>query len=147
MSDVPTPETLTAIENVAMWFISVEKVSFDKVGSLTFDADQEKIVIGPCMDRVNLSDAPPYFQGPFDTAMDWYVSHYSAIMHQILQGRRAPRGREMELYLVALEIKTLVEGCTEMHIGPWYIKHADDRGDHVLFDEKNQIAGVIDWDW
>lgn len=53
----------------------------------------------------------------------------------------------MEFYLIALEMKTLVEGCAEMDIGPWYIKHADDRGDLILFDEKGQITGVIDWDW
>jgi hypothetical protein len=144
---VPTPETLTAVESIAKWFITLAKVSFDRVGSLAFTANQAEVTIGPCIDQVNLSDAPPYFQGPFDTAMARYVSHYNTIMLQILQGRRAPKGRELELYLVALEIKTLVEGCAEMNVGPWYIKHAEDRGDHILFDEDGQITGVIDWDW
>jgi hypothetical protein len=40
-----------------------------------------------------------------------------------------------------------VEGCKEFEEGPWYLKHADDRGDlfHVL--EDGTISGVLDWDW
>lgn len=29
----------------------------------------------------------------------------------------------------------------------FYLKHADDKGDHILVDEQFNIAGIVDWDW
>ena len=29
----------------------------------------------------------------------------------------------------------------------YYLKHADDKGDHILVDEDFNITGIIDWEW
>jgi hypothetical protein len=31
--------------------------------------------------------------------------------------------------------------------GPFYLKHYDDKGDHLLVDEEYKITGVIDWEF
>lgn len=31
--------------------------------------------------------------------------------------------------------------------GKFYLKHADDKGDHILVDEHFNITGIIDWEW
>lgn len=31
--------------------------------------------------------------------------------------------------------------------GPFYLKHADDKGDHILVDDDFNITGIIDWEW
>lgn len=31
--------------------------------------------------------------------------------------------------------------------GPFYLKHYDDKGDHILIDEKHNITGIIDWEF
>jgi hypothetical protein len=29
----------------------------------------------------------------------------------------------------------------------FYLKHADDKGDHILVDEHFNVTGIIDWEW
>ena len=31
--------------------------------------------------------------------------------------------------------------------GRFYLKHADDKGDHILVDDDYNITGIIDWEW
>lgn len=31
--------------------------------------------------------------------------------------------------------------------GDFYLKHADDKGDHILVDEDFNITGIVDWEW
>lgn len=31
--------------------------------------------------------------------------------------------------------------------GPFYLKHADDKGDHIMIDEEYNITGIIDWEF
>lgn len=31
--------------------------------------------------------------------------------------------------------------------GPFYLKHYDDKGDHILVDDEHNITGVIDWEF
>lgn len=33
------------------------------------------------------------------------------------------------------------------HDHGFYLKHADDKGDHILVDEHFNITGIIDWEW
>jgi hypothetical protein len=29
----------------------------------------------------------------------------------------------------------------------FYLKHADDKGDHIMVDEDYNVTGIIDWEW
>jgi aminoglycoside phosphotransferase (APT) family kinase protein len=29
----------------------------------------------------------------------------------------------------------------------YYLKHMDDKGDHILIDDDYNITGIIDWEW
>ncbi|KAF7630233.1 hypothetical protein AFLA_010860 [Aspergillus flavus NRRL3357] len=31
--------------------------------------------------------------------------------------------------------------------GQFYLRHADDKGDHILIDDDYNITGIIDWEW
>ncbi|KAI0551354.1 hypothetical protein F4679DRAFT_593506 [Xylaria curta] len=33
----------------------------------------------------------------------------------------------------------------DLHSGPFFLKHMDDKGDHILIDDDFQITGIIDW--
>lgn len=138
---------MAVIENIDKWYISLEKLSFDSVGSLAFDSETGNVVVGPIIDRVSLSNTAPYFLGPFKTAKDRYMTYFSTMMEQIHDRRRSRPGDELKDYLIALELKTLVEGCAELKEGPWYLKHAEDRGDLFHFLEDGTLSGVLDWDW
>ncbi|EFW99204.1 hypothetical protein CMQ_5625 [Grosmannia clavigera kw1407] len=36
-------------------------------------------------------------------------------------------------------------GYNGLHTGPFFLKHCDDKGDHLLVDDDYRITGVIDW--
>lgn len=143
----PTDETLVRIRSIAKWFTELEKVTFPFVGSPCFQEDGT-IIIGPIVSRFVQDNKTPFFHGPFTTARARYIAFFDNAMQQILDGRRTLPEYAVADYLTALEYKTLVLGCQEMDdVGPWYIQHGEDKGDHFLFDEEAQITGVIDWDW
>ena len=107
-----------------------------------------KVVIGPLLEFQPQKNTPPYFNGPYRTAMEHYADFFDHAMQQNLAGTRSVAERDVDDYLIALEAKSLVLGCEELGEGPWYMKHADDhKGDHFLFTDDGELSGVIDWDW
>jgi hypothetical protein len=145
---VPTDPTVKIIYNVAKWYLDLEKVQFDKVGSLHFDPlEPDKVVIGPVVEFWPQTGEPPFYKGPYKTAMEHYADFFDTAMEQIAAGTRSLPQHDLDDYLIALEAKSLVMGCKELGEGPWYMKHADDSGDHFLVTEDGTVSGVIDWDW
>ena len=149
LTRTPTDLTIKHIYKVAEWFLDLEKLHFDAVGSFHFDPlEPGKVVIGPLLEFQPQSSTPPYFKGPYRTAMEHYADFFDHAMQQILAGIRSVAERDVDNYLIALEAKSLVLGCEELREGPWYMKHADDHvGDHFLFTDDGELSGVIDWDW
>lgn len=43
-------------------------------------------------------------------------------------------------------IDTLVDSSMS-NKGPFYLKHQDDKGDHILVDDNHNITGIIDWEF
>lgn len=142
--EVVVGDELQRIRNIAKWFLSVEKVTFTHVGSPKMDMNGA-VSIGPIIDPSFAGASPPYFLGPFPTAKSRYIETIDALLQQTLAGRRYPPSEVLSAYLVLLETRSLVEGCTEMDEGPNYIKHGEDKGDHFLFNN-NDLVAAIDWE-
>lgn len=55
----------------------------------------------------------------------------------------------MDAYLVHRFLIDLVPSVlpSVQDDGKFYLKHADDKGDHILVDEHFNITGIIDWEW
>lgn len=94
-----------------------------------------------------MSRTPPYHYGPYENTQDQYVKHFDLMMEQILAGDRSLATEAVRDYLIALELRTLVAGCEEMTKSPFYLKHPDEKGDHVFFDAEGGLTGVLDLDW
>ncbi len=45
--------------------------------------------------------------------------------------------------MAAICAPSLMES-TKAGTGPFYLKHFDDKGDHILIDEQYNITGIID---
>ena len=145
---LPTDLTVKAIYNVAQWFLSLERVHFDSVGSLYFDSGcPGKIIVGPVIDMSLQEGKPPFYRGPYKTAKARYVDFFDNAMEKILAGTRSLAEHDVDDYLTALEVKAPVMSCPELDKGPWYMKHGEDKGDHILIREHGTVSGVIDWDW
>ncbi|WWC60077.1 uncharacterized protein I303_102640 [Kwoniella dejecticola CBS 10117] len=142
--------SLHHVECVAQWFITMEKVKFDMVGSLAHSDDEREAMIhvGPLIERHPAFTTPPYFQGPFRTAKNRWVASIDKRLERILAGVECQPRTEIVLYLIYLEAKQLVEGCAELEdIGPFYIKHDDDRFDHIRANPDGEVTGILDWEW
>lgn len=145
---VPTDPTVRIIYNVVKWFLDLEKVQFETVGSLHFDPLQPgKIIIGPVVEFWPRTGESPFYKGPYKTAMEHYADYFDTAMAQIIAGTRSLPELDLDHYLIALQAKSLVMACEDLKEGPWYMKHADDSGDHFLVTEDGSVSGVIDWDW
>lgn len=145
---VPSDTTVKIIYNVAKWYLTLEKVHFDTVGSLHFDpVDNNKFIIGPVVEFDPQTGEPPFYKGPYKDAADHYADYFDTAMKQIVAGTRSWPQFDLDHYLISLEARSLVVACEELRVGPWYMKHADDRGDHFLVREDGSVAGVLDWDW
>jgi len=141
----PTDRTRLVVENLAKWLISLENVHFDKVGSLTLDDDGNVSVDG-VLNWVTFNGSEPWLLGPYATARERYYDHFDQTMKRIVTGHWVPQLLKVQHYLVALESRTLVELCPGLDEGPWYLKHADSKGDVWLVNEQGEITGGIDWE-
>ncbi|OCF34635.1 hypothetical protein I316_03676 [Kwoniella heveanensis BCC8398] len=82
------------------------------------------------------------------TSKERWISSIDTRLRLLLRRKLIEPQWVVNLYLALLEVRSLVEGCAEMSSpGPFYIKHDDDRGDHIRALEDGTVTGVIDWEW
>lgn len=124
----------------------MEKVTFDMAGSPCMDLERN-ITVGPVIDRFIQRGTAPFYLGPFRTAKERYVAFFDNALQQIRDGTRTLPQHTLVDYLTAIELKSLVMGCSELDQGPWYIKHGEDKGDHIMVHEEGVVTAVLDWEW
>ncbi|WWC60079.1 uncharacterized protein I303_102642 [Kwoniella dejecticola CBS 10117] len=142
----------THIRSIARWFLAMEKVTFDKVGSPISVSHSsppaQEIAVGPLVGRHPAYTIPPYYQGPFRTAKDRWLSTIDNKVSLILSHEYCKPKDQIVWYLLLAETRSLVEQCREMNdTGPFYIRHDDDRFDHIKASADGEVAGIIDWEW
>ena len=119
---------------------------FDQIGSLTLNPHGD-IHIGPVTgDRTGTLAQI----GPFRDATRYYVAWAEEYLRLIADGQLFLR-YSVNAYLV---FKYLAELAGEgkfngfegnLNNSPFFLKHMDDKGDHILVDESFVITGIIDW--
>jgi len=57
--------------------------------------------------------------------------------------------RPVDAYLIHRFLTDLVPTITPASTGDikFYLKHADDKGDHIVVDDDFNVIGIIDWEW
>ncbi|KAE8327304.1 hypothetical protein BDV39DRAFT_215217 [Aspergillus sergii] len=105
--------------------IEIQRHPFSKAGSLLpGPVPSEPIVSAVAGDRF-LVLSP---SGPFGTASDYYSSFVEQKMVLIADA-------------LAVDLNHDSLAATEQ----FYIKHVDDKGDHLVVDDELNITGIIDW--
>ncbi|KAK4974038.1 hypothetical protein LTR28_010656 [Elasticomyces elasticus] len=125
---------------------SLSEHTFDQIGSLTF-APNGDIQIGPVTgDRTGtLSQI-----GPFREATQHYIAWAEEYLRMIAD-RQLFINYPVDAYLIFKYLATLAqEGKYNdfergLDNGPFYLKHMDEKGDHILVDDNFNITGIIDW--
>ena len=139
------------INEIAKEFIKLEKLSYNAIGSLTFKSeDKPDLFVGPMVEP-ELCGRDKYGRlsqlGPFENAQDFRVAQVQQVLAEIEGGFKYPQN-SVDAYLMHLEVIDLIKILYPTSQGPhqFYIKHADDKGDHWIICG-DSFVGTIDWEW
>lgn len=131
------------MEQLANIYLELERHPFDLTGSIT--GSNESSHIG-AFAQPPLFDSPKSSIGPFATL----ESSLKAMISQqlILTSDGEISSLAEDLYLSHCwrmsMVPTLVSHCNSTK---FFLKHFDDKGDHILVDENYNISGIIDWEF
>ncbi|OAQ61177.1 aminoglycoside phosphotransferase [Pochonia chlamydosporia 170] len=121
-------------------FAELERHPFPKAGSLYVESpDDIPSVSATASDRFVCLD--PY--GPFETSVAYYTAWAEQYLALIVDGQLYPQF-PIEAYLV---YRFLQDNATQLssESDEFFLKHPDDKGDHIMVDENGNITGIIDW--
>lgn len=142
-----TEERDKVMEQLADVYLELERHPIPMTGSLSPGLEGEEPVVGifaqtPCF------EAPEQGLGPFETLDEAYTDMIHQQMRTIASGEVS--SLPVDNYLAfAWRLGVLPEllAGSASREGPFYLKHYDDKGDHILVDEDYNITGIIDWEF
>ncbi|KJZ71636.1 hypothetical protein HIM_08948 [Hirsutella minnesotensis 3608] len=128
-------------------FVELYKHPFRFFGSLDVPGESH---IGPFAKEslMTLAKSEMRTIGPCSSLEDYYASSLQLILDLIIQEELYSR-QAVDAYLIhrfLLDLIPLVVPSTQ-NDDNFYLKHADDKGDHILVDDHFNITGIIDWEW
>lgn len=136
------------MDQLADVYLELERNPIQMTGSIMpsdIDGNQPKV----CgFAQVPWFKTPEQPLGPFATLRD----AYTAILDQHLwtignhEITSLPVDNSLALMWQLSAMDTLVDSSTSKS-GPFYLKHYDDKGDHILVDDNYNITGIIDWEF
>ncbi|KAI9801198.1 MAG: hypothetical protein M1825_003472 [Sarcosagium campestre] len=126
---------------VADVLIELSKHPFPKAGSLSIGSDGN-LAIGPvASNRFVKLDR----YGPFESTKEYFHDITEQYLDLIADGQVYPE-YPVESFLIYTilqeQVQHLESGVLEEQ---FFIKHVDDKGDHLLVDEQGNLTGIIDW--
>lgn len=120
--------------------MELEKHPFPKVGSLYVESpDDVPSASATASDRFVCID--PY--GPFETSAAYHATWAEQFLELIADGQLYPQF-PIEAYLVYRFLQDNVFQLADAE-DEFFLKHVDDKGDHLIVDEDLNITGIIDW--
>ncbi|KAF6802574.1 hypothetical protein CSOJ01_11489 [Colletotrichum sojae] len=120
--------------------VELEKHPFTKAGSLLVQSPEDPpSVSATASDRFVCLD--PY--GPFETSLAYYSAWADQHLMLITDGQLYPQF-PLEAYLVYRFLQDSVTQLSDPE-DTFFLKHVDDKGDHLMVDDELNITGVIDW--
>lgn len=87
--------------------------------------------------------------GPFTDLQSYYKASIQLLLNLIHRGE-IHADRPVDAYLLYRYLYEIVPELYPDVAEPGtktYLKHADDKGSHILVDEEMNITGIIDWEW
>ncbi|KAI9795794.1 MAG: hypothetical protein M1833_006815 [Piccolia ochrophora] len=128
-------------------FLELEKHPFDVTGSISaLDEKWSSPKMG-AFAQPHLFSTPETPTGPFETLKD-------SLQTIVSQQLRLIRNRELSSLAIDHDlvfryrrsmIPSVLSSTTNK--GPYFLKHFDDKGDHILVDDEYNITGIIDWEF
>ncbi|KAH9224683.1 hypothetical protein DL95DRAFT_473275 [Leptodontidium sp. 2 PMI_412] len=141
-------EEKKVIHQLADIFIELRKFSFDRIGSLDQPGESH---VGLCA-RESLTDFTASKMeaiGPCSSLEEYHVASIRLILDLIIRDEIYTQ-QAVDAYLIhrfLLDLVPSILSPTMQGSRSFYLKHADDKGDHILVDDDFNITGIIDWEW
>ena len=135
------------MEQLADIYAELHRYPLEKMGCLT-EPDRAQIGRFARESLADFKDGTLLSLGPYSTLEDYHTASIQHILDLILR-EELYTDRKVDAYLIHLVVKDLVPRVTPegQNEGPFFLKHPDDKGDHLLVDEDGNITGIIDWEW
>jgi len=142
------------VEQLVDVYIELEKHPFELTGSLELRDPCGETVNSDVWDNVGIFAQTPCFStpseglGPFPTLQEAYEAIIAQQM--LFLSRKEVSSLPIDNYLSFLwRLSALPKLISESASakGPFYLKHYDDKGDHILVDDEYNITGIIDWEF
>ncbi|KAF1731191.1 hypothetical protein CRV24_009270 [Beauveria bassiana] len=135
------------INQISDILIDLRKYPFQDLGSLD-NTGQSRVGAFAQESLTNFLQSDMRTIGPFRSMEDYHKSSLGLLIDGIIQ-EEAYTDRPVDAYLIhrfLLDLVPLVAPSSS-NKGDFYLKHADDKGDHILVDESFNITGIVDWEW
>ena len=160
--EMSTEQKTQILDQLADIFIEFGKHTFDKCGALFPDSprsnDPGSVHIGPlaaeCWTDFDDTTGEMLPLGPYSSPEELPTAHVKLNLNLIRRQELYPRAHALDAYLAhrfILDLVPRVFGPQDSNLkddgSRFFIKHADDKGDHILIDEALNITGIIDWEY
>lgn len=134
------------IQQLVDIFLEIEKHPFDTMGSLVLSVGKTTEIQGLANpSTVRVGEGP---LGPFSSCFDGLQSLLGSYLEMIANGE-IDTCCPLDTYLVHRFRLDILDALWEevRKDGPFFLKHPDDKGDHILVNDDFDIVGLIDWEW
>lgn len=136
------------VEQLADIYLELERHPLQMTGSIVpsdMDSNQPEVA---AFAQVPWFKTPEEPLGPFTTLREAYTAILDQQLHTISNHEisRLPIDNFLAFMWQLATVDTLIDSSTSRS-GPFYLKHQDDKGDHILVDDDYNITGIIDWEF
>jgi hypothetical protein len=158
------PAKRKVLDQLADVFASLLEHPFDQIGCLEptptsstgeNDLDHDGgCRVGPltaeqALDRDALNDDATHSRGPYKSTDDYVADMAQAHIDHVLAResyRALDDAADVYLALRAVQSSAPLLSPRRRPEG-FFLKHMDDKGDHIFIDDEHNIIGIIDWEW
>ncbi|KAI9146759.1 hypothetical protein HJFPF1_13497 [Paramyrothecium foliicola] len=146
-SDATSSQRQNIIDQLASVFIELHRFPLPRFGCLN---EPGQSYVGPFA-RESLTDYVGFelrTMGPCSSLGEYHTATLRLILDLIVR-KESYTQRPVDAFLIhrfLLDLIPQVAPPTQEN-GKFYLKHADDKGDHILIDETFNIRGIVDWEW
>ena len=146
--DISDSKIRRTIRDYARFCVSITKLQFSQIGSLT-RSPNGKLYVGPLVKGRAASSKAALFLGPFESQAHRYLSAIDEKL-QNWSAAAGPCGQSpIVTYLIQREVREMIAQDEEMNQAATctYIRHEELAPHNFMVDDEGSITAVIDWDW
>lgn len=133
-------------------FIELHRYPFTLLGSFNNNGTSSEPQVGAIAHELLMDFEHSKMRtiGPFSCPEQYHYSLLQKILSMIVQEEMYSQVA-VDAYLIHIFLIDLVplvtSSCSQNSDTFFYLRHTDDKGDHILVDQDFNITGIIDWEW